>query len=132
MNIRCSNHFTLYGNQTITLCAFSVLSDVCHLFLSKTGKKAHRYKMKRKTKKGRKNKAWQDGIKNKFRMNSEICGQWSVVTAEHHVTRIGRHGAQKPSRLAPSPVVSGTRFSRAKHFKHYPEGPFQLSYSRSP
>lgn len=44
--------------------------------------------MKRKTKKGRKNKAWQDGITNKFRMNSEMwtaeCGNNSRAPCPTH------------------------------------------------
>ena len=35
----CGSHFTIYVNQTIMLCTLNVYSDVCQLFLSKTGKK---------------------------------------------------------------------------------------------
>ena len=35
-------HFTVYVNQVITSYALNLYSDICQLFLSKTGKKAHR------------------------------------------------------------------------------------------
>ena len=34
----CGNCFTVYVNQTITLYALNLQSDVCQLFLNKTGK----------------------------------------------------------------------------------------------
>ena len=36
------NHFTVYVNQVITSYALNLYSDICQLFLNKTGKKAHR------------------------------------------------------------------------------------------
>ena len=35
-------HFTVYVNQVITSYALNLYSDICQLFLNKTGKKAHR------------------------------------------------------------------------------------------
>ena len=33
----CNNHFTIYVNQTIMLYTLNLYSDVCQLFLNKTG-----------------------------------------------------------------------------------------------
>ena len=33
------NHFTIYVNQVVTLCALNLQSDVGQLFLNKTGKR---------------------------------------------------------------------------------------------
>lgn len=41
----CGNHFTTYVNQTITLYALSLYSDVCQLFLNKTGENKIKIKM---------------------------------------------------------------------------------------
>ena len=35
----CDNHFTIYVNQTIMLYDLDLYSEICQLFLSKTGKK---------------------------------------------------------------------------------------------
>ena len=43
----CGDHFTIYANRTIMLYTLNIYSDVCQLFLNKTGEKMLELQRKR-------------------------------------------------------------------------------------